>query len=182
MTGFGVRLFVLLNRLFGLAPFDMSLAVMVPKVVSQTSSITLKLHQMMPTYLALCFYVVCLASIFWQNRGGTEITMAANWLQFIPNAFSYVVCLYVSIKNRKISAQILETFYACDKKMQNALDVSFRKYNKRANYLSYLAAMGILFFMVFLWVETENNYDNFSCNYRGSDSGDSFLRAIGELG
>lgn len=142
MIGFGVKLFVTVNRLFGLAPFDMSLAVMAPKVVSQTSSITLKLHQMMPTYTALSFYVVCLASIFWQRREGPGITVAANWLQFVPNAFSYVVCLYAGIKNRTVSAHILSTFYECDQKMQDSLGISFRKYNKKANYLSYLASAG----------------------------------------
>lgn len=142
MTGFGVKLFVSLNRLIGLAPFDMSLAVMAPKVASQTSSITLKLHQMMPTYTALSFYVLCLASIFWQRRDGPEISAAANWLQFVPNAFSYVVCLYACIKNRQVSAQILTTFYGCDQQMQDSLGVSFRKYNRKANYLSYLASGG----------------------------------------
>ena len=138
MVGLGVKFFVLLNRLFGLAPFDMSLAVMAPKVVSHTSSITLKLHQMMPTYLALCFYVLCLASIFWQQRQGAALSVAANWLQFLPNAFSYVVALYMAIANRPISALILGTFYECDQKMQDHLGVSFRLCDKRANLLSYV--------------------------------------------
>lgn len=142
MIGRGVKLFVSLNRLLGLAPFDMSLAVMAPKVVSQTTSITLKLYQMMPTYSALCFYVLCLASIFWKRSDGPQLTVAANWFQFIPNAFSYVVSLYVGIKHRQISAQILTTFYDCDRKMEDALLVSFARYNRKANYLSYLASAG----------------------------------------
>lgn len=142
MVGSGVKLFVQLNRIFGLAPFDMSLAVMAPKVVSQTSSITLRLHQMIPSYTALSFYSLCLASIFWQQRSGSQISATANWLQFIPNAFSYIVCLYAGIKNRALSEKILSTFHACDQKMQDSLGVSFRTYNSRANYLSYVASGG----------------------------------------
>lgn len=144
MIGFGVKLFFSLNRLLGLAPFDMSLAVMAPKVASQTSSITLKLHQMMPTYVALCFYVMCLVSIFWQHNVSSQFSAAANWFQFVPNALAYIIGIYLAIKNRAVSARILTTFYYCDQKMEDALNVSFRMYNKKANYMSYFSAIGIL--------------------------------------
>lgn len=142
MVGLGIKFFVTLNRFFGIAPFDMSLAVMAPKSTSQTTSITLKLHQMMPTYTALCVYVMCLASIFWQRKSESDISFAANWLQFIPNAFSFVVCLYAGIRHRKSSVQILSTFYYCDQKLHDSLGVSFREFNKRSNYLSYAASIG----------------------------------------
>ena len=146
MVGFGVTFFFYLTRSVGISPFDMKQAIMAPKLRTNTTSITFKLVQMLPTYLAISIYTICMASIFWQRQTSSEIGFAANWLQFMPNALSYLVALYMGIRYRSVSSEVLLGFYFCDEKLRDSLGVSFVTSNRKSEIYSYLASFG-----KFLW-------------------------------
>lgn len=146
MVGFGVRLFFFLTRLFGISPFNMDQAVMAPKTRNNGTSITFKLFQMLPTYTSISIYTMCLASIFWQRHNSSEISFAANWLQFLPNAFAYMVGLYMGIRYRSLSSEILTSFYLCDEKLRDNLGISFVKVSRKVEIYSYLASFGEYFY------------------------------------
>ncbi|KXJ72218.1 hypothetical protein RP20_CCG018578 [Aedes albopictus] len=113
-----IKSFYYFAKLFGLCPF--------PLDVTTVSNVRMHyIKQLLPTYLALLFYTFCLVSIFWQSGNSSDISNAANWIQFIPNSFAYIFVLIFAIRHRMVMSDILSIFTLCDEKMRSMFGISY---------------------------------------------------------
>lgn len=87
-----VKPYYYFNYLIGLSPFEID---GIPKkdLVSWTI-------QNFPTVGFLLCYLLTLASVLWENDTDSEIGMAVNCIQFLPNAFAYISILLMSFKRK----------------------------------------------------------------------------------
>lgn len=70
-----IKSFYYFSKLLGLCPFALDGTVVMGNARFNY------VKQLLPTYLALLFYTVCLVSIFWQSGNTSDISNAANWIQ-----------------------------------------------------------------------------------------------------
>ncbi|XP_053670857.1 uncharacterized protein LOC128721158 [Anopheles nili] len=129
-----IKLFYLLAKLFGLCPFPLDTTVPVNTRAGYVK-------QLLPTYTVLLFYSACLVSIFWQSGNTSDISNAANWIQFIPNSFAYIFSLVFAIRHRTMANEVLTTFAICDDKLRSQFGISFTMPNVKMRRVSILACI-----------------------------------------
>ncbi|XP_050070150.1 gustatory and pheromone receptor 32a-like [Anopheles maculipalpis] len=129
-----MKSFYLFSKLFGLCPYSLDTTVPVNTRASYVK-------QLLPTYTVLLLYSSCLVSIFWQSGNTSDISNAANWIQFIPNSFAYIFSLVFAIRHRTMANEILTTFAICDDKLRTQFGISFTMPNVKMRRVSILACI-----------------------------------------
>ncbi|EAT36998.2 AAEL010962-PA, partial [Aedes aegypti] len=129
-----IKSFYYFSKLLGLCPF--------PLDATAVGNVRINyIKQLLPTYLALLFYTFCLVSIFWQSGNSSDISNAANWIQFIPNSFAYIFVLIFAIRHRMVMSDILSIFTVCDEKMRTMFGISYTIPNIKMKRVSVLACI-----------------------------------------
>uniref|UniRef100_A0A182M5M0 Gustatory receptor n=1 Tax=Anopheles culicifacies TaxID=139723 RepID=A0A182M5M0_9DIPT len=129
-----MKSFYLFSKLFGLCPYPLDTTVPVNTRASFVK-------QLLPTYTVLLLYSSCLVSIFWQSGNTSDISNAANWIQFIPNSFAYIFSLVFAIRHRTMANEILTTFAICDDRLRTQFGISFTMPNIKMRRVSILACI-----------------------------------------
>uniref|UniRef100_A0A182NRD2 Gustatory receptor n=1 Tax=Anopheles dirus TaxID=7168 RepID=A0A182NRD2_9DIPT len=129
-----IKPFYLFSKLFGLCPFSLDATVPVNTRAGYVK-------QLLPTYTVLLLYSSCLVSIFWQSGNTSDISNAANWIQFIPNSFAYIFSLVFAIRHRTMANDVLTTFAICDDKLRSQFGISFTMPNVKMKRVSILACI-----------------------------------------
>ncbi|XP_049547991.1 gustatory receptor for bitter taste 66a-like [Anopheles darlingi] len=129
-----IKSFYYFSKLFGLCPFPLDTTVPVNTRASYVK-------QLFPTYTVLFLYSACLISIFWQSGNTSDISNAANWIQFIPNSFAYIFSLVFAIRHRSMALDILTTFAICDDKLRSLFGISFSMPNIKMRRVAILACV-----------------------------------------
>ncbi|XP_062559006.1 uncharacterized protein LOC134223814 [Armigeres subalbatus] len=129
-----IKSFYYFSKLFGLCPFPLD-------AITAGNVRMNHIKQLIPTYLALLFYTFCLVSIFWQTGNSSDISNAANWIQFIPNSFAYIFVLIFAIRHRMAMSDILSTFALCDEKMRSMFGISYTIPNIKMRRVAVLACV-----------------------------------------
>uniref|UniRef100_A0A182PZR0 Gustatory receptor n=1 Tax=Anopheles farauti TaxID=69004 RepID=A0A182PZR0_9DIPT len=129
-----IKSFYLFSKLFGLCPFSLDATIPVNTRAGYVK-------QLLPTYTVLLLYSSCLVSIFWQSGNTSDISNAANWIQFIPNSFAYIFSLVFAIRHRTMANDVLTTFAICDDKLRSQFGISFTMPNVKMRRVSILACI-----------------------------------------
>ncbi|XP_058117147.1 uncharacterized protein LOC131288899 [Anopheles ziemanni] len=129
-----IKSFYYFSKLFGLCPFPLDATAPVNTRASYVK-------QLLPTYAVLVLYSTCLVSIFWQSGNTSDISNAANWIQFIPNSFAYIFSLVFAIRHRSQTNEVLTTFAMCDDKLRSLFGISFTMPNVKMRRVSILACI-----------------------------------------
>ncbi|XP_058062069.1 uncharacterized protein LOC131212284 [Anopheles bellator] len=133
-----IKPFYYLCKLFGLCPFSLE-----PAALALTKRAS-HVRQLAPTYTVLFLYLSCLVSIFWQSGTKSDISNAANWIQFIPNSFAYIFTLVFAIRQRVLANDILATCAVCDDKLRSLFGISFAIPNIKMRRIAILACTVVL--------------------------------------
>ncbi|XP_058446460.1 putative gustatory receptor 2a [Malaya genurostris] len=133
-----IKPFYYLSKLFGLCPYPLDAGTVSGKTRTGQAG------HLLPTFAALLFYHFTMASIFWRSGGASEISAAANWIQFLPNSFAYVYAIACALQNRALSLDILSTIELCDEKLRNQLGICFMEPNSKVKRYTILASLVIV--------------------------------------
>ncbi|XP_055605589.1 uncharacterized protein LOC129753766 [Uranotaenia lowii] len=129
-----IKSFYYFAKLFGLCPYPLDGTIPVGSRFHY-------IRYLLPTYVAMLFYTFCLVSIFWQSGNTSDISNAANWIQFVPNSFAYLFALVFAIRNRTTSSEILATLTMCDEKLRTLFGISYTMPNIKMKRVSILVCI-----------------------------------------
>lgn len=89
-----------------------------------------------PAYVVLFTFIFCVCAIFWHiNADNTDLTLAANWIQFLPNTFGFIYLLVSGAQTKHLLMIILTNMREAGEKSTIMHQKEATKYMKRDNKL-----------------------------------------------
>lgn len=96
------------------------------------------LHRLLvvyPAYIVLFVFSFCVAGIFYHINRDSDLTIAANWLQFLPNTFGYIYLLVSSAQTKTLLMKIVSSMKEAGEKTTMMHKKEATKYMERQDKL-----------------------------------------------
>lgn len=132
----GFKIFYYFSYIFGVCPYINAL--------SQKNNKFRKYFVFTPSIIILNGYIICLSSLFTQERNNSVVSTAVNWIQFIPNALAYVLTMILTLLRTGDLVSLTLDCMVCDNILRSELKVTLTRSIRRAHFISIFTCIGKL--------------------------------------